>query len=133
MQKPKILIVEDEAIVALEIQYRLTSLNYEVVGIASTGEKALMLAEETKPNLVLMDLKLKGKMNGLDTARELKNKFSISSIFITAFSDNSTLKEIYENGFEILQKPFTPEELQNVIETAFNKINFNPETEKDFP
>lgn len=122
MQKPKILIVEDEAIVALEIQYRLTSMNYEVVGTASTGEKALVLAEETKPDLVLMDLGLKGKINGLDTARELKNKFSIPSIFITAFSDDSTLKEIQKNGFEILQKPFTPEELQNIVEAALHKI-----------
>ncbi|MEJ5352308.1 MAG: response regulator [Melioribacteraceae bacterium] len=118
MHKTKILIVEDEAIVALEIQYRLTSLNYEVVGTASTGEKALALAEETKPDLVLMDLKLKGKLNGLETARELKNKFSIPSIFITAFSDDATLKEIQENDFIILQKPFTPEELQKIIESA---------------
>ncbi|MDH7604410.1 MAG: response regulator [Melioribacter sp.] len=118
MQKRKILIVEDEAIVALEIKYRLTSLNYEVVGTASTGEKALALAEETRPDLVLMDLKLKGKMNGLETAHELKNKFSIPSIFITAYSDDTTLNEIQENGFIILQKPFTPEELQNVIENV---------------
>ncbi len=121
MQKTKVLIVEDEAIVALELQYRLTSLNYEVVGTASTGEKALALAEEARPDLVLMDLKLKGKMNGLETSQEIKNKFSIPSIFITAFSDDATLKEIHDNGFLILQKPFTPEELQKVIDTALNR------------
>lgn len=122
MTKLKILIVEDEAIVALEIQYRLTSLNYEVVGVASTGEKALTLAEKTKPNLALMDLKLKGSMSGLETALALKNNFSIPSIFITAFSDDATLNQIKEKlDCDILQKPFSPEELKTTIEKIISK------------
>lgn len=122
MTKLKILIVEDEAIVALEIQYRLTSLNYEVVGVASTGEKALTLAEKTKPNLALMDLKLKGSMSGLETALALKNNFSIPSIFITAFSDDATLNQIKEKlDCYILQKPFSPEELKTTIEKIISK------------
>jgi len=125
MAKLKILIVEDEAIVALEIQYRLTSLNYEVVGVASTGEKALTLAEKTKPNLALMDLKLKGSMSGLETALALKNNFSIPSIFITAFSDDATLNQIKEKlDCDILQKPFSPEELKTTIEKIISKYKW---------
>lgn len=122
MQKLKILIVEDEAIVALEIQHRLKSLNYEVIGVASTGVKALALAEEKKPDLVLMDLKLKGSMNGLETALALKNNFSIPSIFVTAFSDDTTLNQIKEKiNCEILLKPFSPDDLKNTIEKTINE------------
>jgi DNA-binding NarL/FixJ family response regulator len=112
----KVLVVEDEAIVALEIQDRLISQGYRVCGIAASGEKAITIAQSENPDLVLMDIKLKGVMNGIDTAKILKEKLLIPSIFITAFSDENTLNQI--RGFfnyEYLLKPFEEEELNEAV------------------
>jgi CheY-like chemotaxis protein len=122
MTNTKILIVEDEAIVALEIQDRLLSLGYEICCIASSGEKAISIAETALPDLVLMDIKLKGKMNGIETAKIIKEKLGISSIFITAFSDENTLKQINELfHFECLFKPFEEEDLKNAVGKSLKK------------
>lgn len=122
----KILIVEDEIIVALEIKHRLTKLNYQVVGIASNSEKALEIINNNKPDLILMDLKLKGKENGLVLAEKIYKDFLIPSIFITAFFDEATLREVKERlGFEILQKPFTPDELSCAVDKLLNNNNNN--------
>lgn len=122
MDKVKILIVEDEAIVALEIKYRLTKLGYSVTGTASSGKRALELTEETKPDVILMDIKLKGSMNGLEVATQIRDRFGIPSIFLTAFSDDSTIKQM-ENVFnyERLQKPFEVIDLDNAIKITLEK------------
>ena len=122
MNKAKILIVEDEAIVALEIKYRLTKLGYSVIGTASSGKRALELTEETKPDVVLMDIKLKGSMNGLEVATQIRDRFNIPCIFLTAFSDDSTIKQM-ENVFnyERLQKPFEVIDLDNAIKITLEK------------
>ncbi len=121
MAETKVLIVEDEAIVALEIQDRLVMLGYKVCNIASSGEKAVALAEATSPNLILMDVKLKGNMNGIEAAKIIKERFGIPSIFITAFSDENTLKQIKEFlHYECLLKPFEEEELKEAVGKTLN-------------
>ena len=121
MNKIKILIVEDEAIIALDMQERLSRLGYQVCGITSTGEKAINLAETTSPNIVLMDMKLKGNMHGIETANIIKEKFSISSIFLTAYTDTNTIKQIKESlNKEFISKPFDEEELISTIEKLVN-------------
>ena len=123
----KILIVEDEAIVAMEIKHRIEKMGHFVSGVAAFGEKAVQLAEETKPDLALMDINLKGKMNGIEAAIKIGTSFLIPSIFITAFADDKTVSQIKESTpYECLFKPFMETELKSAIERTMggNKPSF---------
>lgn len=93
MANEKILIVEDERIVAEELKLRIKSMGYQVVGIASTGEKAVELARLHHPDLILMDIKLKGDLDGIDAARIIAAEAFIPFIFLTANSDNATIQK----------------------------------------
>ena len=93
MPKNKILVVEDEAITAQDISDTLNYFGYEVVGIASDHDEALRLAEVFRPEMALMDIVLKGPNNGTATAMELKNRFNIPVVFLTALADPATLKQ----------------------------------------
>ena len=93
MNKTNILIVEDEAIVAKDIQQSLKKAGYNVVGVASTGEKAIELANEKKPDLVLMDIMLKGPMSGIEAAEEIRLALNIPVVFLTAYADESTFNK----------------------------------------
>lgn len=126
MAEVSIMVVEDEAIVALEIQIRLRAMGYNVCGICSSGENALELVEKMRPNFILMDIKLKGKMNGIETADIINEKYSIPSIFITAFSDESTLQQIKTSRNQnFLIKPLREEELKEAIVNLINKSQLN--------
>ena len=121
MSDVKILIVEDEIIVALEIQLRLISMGFKVCGIAPTGEKAILLAGTTSPDIVLMDIKLKGKMTGIEAAKAIKDAYSVPSIFITAFSNESVIEQIKTTlAFEYLLKPFQEADLVEAIERTLS-------------
>jgi CheY-like chemotaxis protein len=112
----RILIVEDEAITALDLQKTLTDSGHAVVGIASTCEKALQLAEYHRPDIVLMDYNLKGGLNGATTARELDfNKVRI--IFLTAHPVES-VRECYGIVFDLLSKPVRRDELRQMLATT---------------
>src|SRR5674536_223407 len=89
-----ILVVEDEAIVATDITQRLKRGGYDVPAVAATGEAALRMIEELHPDLVLMDILLKGEKDGIETAREIEDQFEIPIIFLTGQADESTLKPI---------------------------------------
>jgi DNA-binding NarL/FixJ family response regulator len=118
----KILIVEDEAIVAMEIEHRLNMLGYNVCDISPSGEKAIILAEQYKPDLILMDIKLKGTMNGLIAARIIMEKLYIPSVFITANSDQNTLRQINDLlHFEYIFKPIGEEDLLIAIDRTLQK------------
>ena len=122
MAGTKILIVEDEAIVALEIQDRLLSLGYQVCNIVSNGEKAIVAAQAAKPDLLLMNVKIKGTMNGMETAGVIKEKFGIPSVFITAFSVENTIMQIKEHlHYECLLKPFGEDELKEAVGKTLNR------------
>ncbi len=119
MGKGKIAVVEDEGIVAMDIGKCLTSLGYEIAFISDSGEKALEELEQTKADLVLMDVELKGNMDGLETALIVKDKHSIPVIFLTAFEDDETLAKINKlspSGY--LVKPFEDEELRSKLESV---------------
>ena len=83
MSKNNILVIEDEAIVSKDIQQSLKRLGYNIVGSAATGERAVELAIEKKPDLVLMDIMLKGEMSGIDAAEKIKEQISIPVIYLT--------------------------------------------------
>jgi signal transduction histidine kinase len=121
-EKNRILLAEDESIVALDIKNRLVSLNYRITGHATTGIEAVELAEKTKPDLVLMDIKLNGNMDGIEAAEKIKAIVNVPVVFLTAFSDIHTLnRAIRTEPFGYLLKPFQEKELQIAIKMALYK------------
>jgi PAS domain S-box-containing protein len=122
MSKTKVMVVEDESIVAIDIGQRLEGLGYEVTATVSTGEKAIEMAEKTNPDLILMDIVLKGKIDGIEAAKEIGEQFSIPVVYLTAYSDEKTLKRAKLTGpFGYIIKPFEDRELHSVIEVALYK------------
>ncbi|MBU0487290.1 MAG: response regulator [Bacteroidetes bacterium] len=122
MSKAKILIVEDENIVARDIQASLKKLGYNVPVIVAAGEKALQEIEENKPDLVLMDIVLKGDVDGVEAAVQIREKYSIPVVFLTANADDKTIdKAKVAEPYGYIIKPFREKELQTTIEMALYK------------
>lgn len=130
MEKTKILIVEDETIVALEIQDRLEKLGYEIVASVSTGEEALEKVDMYKPDLVLMDINLEGLMDGIEAAEIVLDRHAIPIIYLTAYSDDETLRRAkITEPFAYILKPFGTRELHTAIEIALYKNKIEKELE----
>lgn len=128
MLKVKVLVVEDESIVSKDIQNTLTKLGYQVIGAASTGEKALSLAKNEMPEIVLMDIMLKGDLNGIETAKMVKASYNIPVIFLTAYADEATLnKAKLAEPYGYIIKPFKEQDLQATIEVALYKFEKDQE------
>ena len=122
MPREKILIVEDERVVAMDIQNRLKDLGYFVCGSASSGEDAVKKTSELQPDLVLMDIVLKGDMDGIDAAGQIRERFNIPVVYLTAFSDEKTLQRARLTGpYGYILKPFEDSELRSNIEMALYK------------
>jgi two-component system, LytTR family, response regulator LytT len=122
MGKIKILVVEDESIVAKDIQGSLKKLGYLVPTTVSSGEKAIEEIEDNRPDLVLMDIMLKGQMTGIEAANVIKERFGIPVIFLTAYADENTLsKAKISEPYGYIIKPFKEKELQTTIEMAIYK------------
>ena len=122
MSKLNVLIVEDESIVAKDIQHSLKKLGYNVLGICSTGEDAIKSVEELTPDLVLMDIMLKGAMNGIEAAAHIRETNNIPVIFLTAYADENTLsKAKVSEPFGYIIKPFKEIDLHTAIEMAVYK------------
>ncbi|MBU1002749.1 MAG: HD domain-containing protein [Proteobacteria bacterium] len=119
MSCKRILVVEDETIVAMDISHRLSKLGYEIVGQAKTGEDAVRLAAELLPDLVLMDILLAGKMDGVQAAAEIQAKMDLPVIYLTAYADEATLQRVkVTQPFGYIIKPFQDRELHTTIEMA---------------
>lgn len=122
MSKANILVVEDESIVSKDIQNSLKKLGYSIAGACATGEEAVTAAIEKAPDVVLMDIMLKGKMSGIDAAAQIKKSLDIPVIYLTAYADNDTLnnaKITEPHGYII--KPYKEVDLQSAIEVAIYK------------
>lgn len=118
----KVLVVEDESIVSKDIQHCLKSKGYIVVGAANTGERAIELAEETHPDIILMDIMLKGKMTGIEAAEKIREKHDIPVVFLTAYTDEDTLaKAKITEPYGYIIKPFKEVDLHTNIEMAVYK------------
>ncbi|GAB4276922.1 MAG: hypothetical protein Kow0080_27580 [Candidatus Promineifilaceae bacterium] len=118
-KKAKILVVEDEGIVALDIQSRLRQLGYVVPKFVMSGEEAVTAVSQVKPDLMLMDIKLKGVMDGIDTAVKIRQQHNIPVIFLTAFADEPTLERAKAaEPYGYLLKPFQERELLATIRMA---------------
>ena len=118
----KILIVEDEGIVSLEIRETLENLGYIVVGEARSGLEAIEMAKDKTPDLVLMDIVLQGDMDGIEAAERIYTLYNIPVIYLTSHSDEATLKRALKtNAFGYLIKPFNDRELYSNIEMTLHK------------
>lgn len=113
-----ILIVEDEGIVALDLEHRLKLLGHNVIGIVSSGEDALKTVKSTVVDLIFMDIYLKGKLNGIETAILIKKDFDIPIIYNSANSDFKTREEIKKTDHEYLVKPFDDTQMKKAINNS---------------
>jgi PAS domain S-box-containing protein len=122
MSNTQILVVEDESIVAKGIQNDLRSMGYDVPVIAASGAEAIEKVAETYPDLVLMDIVLKGDMDGIETSRKVRDQFDIPVVYLSAYEDDETLKRArLTEPFGYLLKPYEERELHTTIEMALYK------------
>src|SRR5574341_2598608 len=122
MVKKRIMIVEDESIIADDLKENLQNLGYAVTSIASSGEEAIKKAEENKPDLVLMDIMLEGEMDGIEAAGQIRFRFNIPIVYLTAYSDEKLLERAkITEPFGYIIKPFNERELHTNIEIALYK------------
>ena len=117
---PRILIVEDERIIAMNLKTRLTELGYSVVASVSSGEAALGSFVNTSPDIVLMDIHLAGKMTGTEAATVIWEQYGIPIVYLTAYSDEETVKSAKPSmPYAYIVKPYRPAEIHAAIQLAF--------------
>ncbi|GBE04621.1 putative transcriptional regulatory protein pdtaR [bacterium BMS3Abin10] len=122
MAKTQIMVVEDESIVAEDIKRSLQNMGYEVPAVLSSGEDAVKKAEELRPDLILMDIVLRNKMNGIDAASHIRSILNIPIVYLTAYADEKTLERAkITEPFGYIIKPFEDRELHSIIEIALHK------------
>ncbi len=132
MAKTSVLVVEDESIVAKDIQNSLKKLGYAVPAVVNSGEDAIDAAGEHRPNLILMDIMLKGDISGIEAAEQIKNRYRIPVIFLTAYADESTLsKAKVTEPYGYIIKPFKEIDLHTSIEMALYKHGKEQEVRKE--
>lgn len=120
--KRRILIVEDEAVTSVLLEKTLKELGYEVVGSAFDGTEAIALARDKHPDIILMDIRIQGDMDGIETAKRIYQLYGIPIIYLTAHSDDDTIRRAVESGpFGYLIKPFKERELYSNIEMVAHK------------
>lgn len=121
--KTRILIVEDETLVSFDLKNIISGLGYEVIGVVRTGEEAFSKAFEEKPDLILMDIMLSGKLNGIETAEQIKKSIDVPIIYLTAYADKNTLQSAkITEPYGYIIKPFEERLLQSTIELALYKF-----------
>ena len=118
----RLYLVEDEPIIAAGIVRKLQQLGYEVTGQSGSGESALRMIDQNPPDLVLMDIKLEGRMDGIDVASEIRKRHDLPVVFLTAYADEATIQRATEQDpFGYIVKPFTDRELSGAIEVALHR------------
>ena len=128
MEKAQILVVEDERIVAKNIQNKLKKFGYDIPAVAYSGEEAIKKIAETHPDLVLMDINLEGDMDGIQAAEQIRTRFDIPVIYLTAYADEETMQRAkVTEPYSYILKPFQAEELQTNIELALYKHKMDKE------
>ena len=122
MPKGKVLIVEDEPIVAMDLKQEVQELGYDVLGIAESADEALMLVQDGLPDFALMDIRIVGSMDGIQTARALRHWYHVPSIFLTSYSDDATLARAARTmPYGYLTKPFKSAELKASLRMALDR------------
>ncbi len=122
--KKRIIVIEDEALIAADIMSTLELLGYQVVGHSMNGDQALDLFSSTPADLILLDISIKGSLNGIDLGRIINDRYRIPFIFLTSFSDVSTQEKVMDlMPYGYIIKPFTDRDLQVNIELALRKFD----------
>ena len=122
MDPTRILIAEDEAITATALKSELVSLGYDVVGVTDTAEDVVRAAGELNPDVVFMDITLKGVLDGITAAVAIRGRTGAPVVFLTAHADEKTMKRsVFAGPFEYILKPFTRKELQTAVEVSLQK------------
>ena len=131
MAAPRILIVEDEGLVALDLKNRLESFGYEVCDMLSSGEMAINKIEALRPDLVLMDIMLSGEMDGIMTAEEMRKRLNVPVVYLTAYSEENILQKAKITGpYGYIIKPYNDRELHIAVEIALYKHAVDAEKEQ---
>jgi YesN/AraC family two-component response regulator len=121
----KILIIEDEWIIAYDLKLILKGLGYNVVGTADNGKDALEYTKKMKPDIILVDIKLKGRMSGIEAAHHIFREYRIPVIYVTAFLDSETMQQaMLTHPIAYLNKPFTEPELEDALIKVSGKSTF---------
>ena len=122
LSEKRILIVEDEGLVAMTLEETLRRIGYSVVGIAMTGEEAIAMTGEKYPQVILMDIHLQGELDGIEAAKKIKGLYGTPIIFLTAYSDDETIRRVVlAEAHSYLVKPINTRELFASIESALYK------------
>jgi two-component system, cell cycle sensor histidine kinase and response regulator CckA len=121
MAVARILIVEDERLIAVDLQRRLTRLGHSVVALAASGKEAIQKALALRPDVVLMDIRLQGDMDGVEAARQIQASVALPVVFMTAYVDEDTQQRVRAvSSWGCLYKPFTPHQVQSVVENILS-------------
>jgi CheY-like chemotaxis protein len=128
MATKRILLVEDEEITSFDLETSLNEMGYEVVGTATSGVEAISMATEHMPDLLIIDIILKGDMDGIEAATQINTNQEIPVIYLTAHGDNETLERAKTTGpFGYIIKPFNDKELNSTIQMALTRCSsFSP-------
>jgi DNA-binding response OmpR family regulator len=120
--EPRALIVEDETLIAEELKERLSRLGFTVIGAVDTADEGVAIATRERPDLVLMDIRLRGEKDGVQAAREIRKQVDVSIVYLTAHSDPLTVERATATEFDgFILKPFQRRELQTTIEVAMRR------------
>jgi diguanylate cyclase (GGDEF)-like protein len=126
MSQKKILIVEDESIIAEDISDSLISLGYRITGMVYSGEEAIEAAAKFRPDLVLMDVNLQGEIDGITAAAEIRSRFQIPVVYLTAYADENTLRRVNATKpFGYIVKPFEEKNLHTTIQLALHRHEYD--------
>jgi CheY-like chemotaxis protein len=121
MAVARILIVEDERLIAVDLQRRLTRLGYAVVALAASGTEAIQKALALRPDVVLMDIRLQGDMDGVEAAQQIHASAAIPVVFMTAYVDEDTQQRVRAtSSWGCLYKPFTSHQVQSALENVLS-------------
>ena len=132
----KIMVVEDEVVIAMRLQQRLTSMGFDITGVAYSGEDAVEQARRLRPDLILMDIMIPGKLDGIAAAKVIKAELNIPVVFLTAFSEDKIIERAKQaEPYGYILKPFQDRELKAAVEIALYKNKMEKalrESEKKF-
>ncbi len=124
MGKVQIMIVEDDMIIAADIAMQLTQLGYEIIGIFPRGEDALRRLESALPDVVLMDINLKGKMDGIEAGQQIYDRYQVPLIYLTANADDATFNRAkFTKPFAFISKPFKRSDLERTIALVISRLD----------
>ena len=131
-QPPKILLVEDDMIIAADLSIQLTKMGYEVIGINTRAEDALKTIKDSRPDIILMDIVLSGKMNGIEAAIIILQEHQIPLIFLTSNTDDATFQRaLTAKPYAFIAKPYQKSEIERTLKLTLQRIAVESESPKE--